>query len=423
MDFQLPRGTRDFKPKEAILLNEIIRKISETYVRFGFYPIETPSIESTSTLNAKAYGEESTKEIFLIQDSDAGLRYDLTVPLSRYFALNKDMPLPFKRFQIGRIWRREEPQKMREREFIQADVDIVGSTSVSSDAEVIAAPAAALNALGIDYKIHINSRVLANGMLSIFGIEDQKKPAALRIIDKLEKISIDDAKAQLVALGIAQNKAEELLSFITSEEENKIQKLIAQDPSLKRESDKLGKLLSILKLYGIENVVTNLALVRGLDYYTGFVWEFKAEGKGANLPTITAGGRYDNLIGIFAGQNVPATGTSIGISRIFELLYDPKAASPSTYARLFVAYIGEENLDYAIFVAQRMRAAGIATDMNVMERSLSKQLEYANALSIRYAIILGDIERSRNKVKLRDLVSGNEVTLEIDAAIEAIKSD
>ncbi|MEM3208761.1 MAG: ATP phosphoribosyltransferase regulatory subunit, partial [Candidatus Micrarchaeaceae archaeon] len=261
MEFQLPRGTRDFKPKEAILLNEIIRKISETYVRFGFYPIETPSIESTSTLNAKAYGEESTKEIFLIQDSDAGLRYDLTVPLSRYFALNKDMPLPFKRFQIGRIWRREEPQKMREREFIQADVDIVGSTSVSSDAEVIAAPAAALNALGIDYKIHINSRVLANGMLSIFGIEDQKKPAALRIIDKLEKISIDDAKAQLVALGIAQNKAEELLSFITSEEENKIQKLIAQDPSLKRESDKLGKLLSILKLYGIENVVTNLALV------------------------------------------------------------------------------------------------------------------------------------------------------------------
>lgn len=408
MPFSLPRGVRDYGPSEAIALHETISVVEEVFKRFGFYPIMTPALESIETLNSKVYGEESTKEIFLLQDGESGLRFDLTVPLARFVAGRKDLPLPFKRYQIDRAWRKDEPQHMRFREFIQADIDIIGVSETKSDAEVIAATAKALEALGIDYTIFINHRVLLSSILDFFKIPAPKHPTLMRILDKMAKIQHEELISQMVSAGIEGRLAEDLFMFLTEKKTNSdlLGKIAGSLGGKTPELKAISELLEILMQYGLRGKVEiDLSLARGLDYYTGFIYEFVSFREGKRLPTIASGGRYDNLIGAFSKDSLPAVGCSVGISRVVDLI---NSGSRKTAANIFVAYITEEDFPYALGVANSLRESGKYVDMNLHKRSISKQLEYVNALGIKHVAIIGKIERDAGKVKLRNMLSGEE---------------
>ncbi|MGB9732404.1 MAG: histidine--tRNA ligase [Candidatus Micrarchaeia archaeon] len=424
VELSIPRGMRDFGVEEAIVRKEVLEVIEEVFKRFGFSPIETPSIENLSVLNAKAtYGEPSSKEIFKIEDEDVALRYDLTVPLARFVAMNKDLPMPFKRYQIANAWRREEPQKMRYREFIQADADIVGSSEVISDAELIALASTALDKLGIEgYKILINDRVVLAKLLEFFGAPKEKEIEAIRIIDKLPKIGEEEVEKQLIGLGVSAESANSLLNFILSDKEGE-EKLnwVQANIGLNEEIGKLKNLLKILDAYKLKSeVVLDLSLARGMNYYTSFVWEFVTYDGGKRLPTIVGGGRYDNLLEIFSGVPTPATGISLGLDRILDVM-KPKEQR-RTYAKVFIAYIGDV-VEYTLQVANLLRSAGIYTDINITKRNLAKQLEYANAMKFKYVAIIGESEKSNSKIKLRNMVSGSEELLSLEEAIEVLKGE
>jgi histidyl-tRNA synthetase len=423
LQISTPRGVRDFGPSEAITLRYIAGVIEEVFKRFGFYPIETPAIENLSVLNTKsAYSDEQNKEIYTLEGESAGLRYDLTVPLARYVASNKDLALPFKRYQIATTWRKDEPQRMRYREFMQADIDVVGSPEADSDAEVIAATLIALEALGMrEYVLLLNSRQILQRILESFKIPGDKEAQAIRAIDKLQKIGRSGVLEQLKALGAGAKEAEGLLAFIEKADGNdeKLERLAAEIAGAKGESEKMKELLDLLKPYDLKGkIVVDFSLARGFDYYTGFVWEFAMEEVGKLLPSIGGGGRYDNLIGMYSGRSIPAVGSSIGVTRVFDLM---GGKSPTkTHARVFVAFIGG-NKAYAASVANALRARGVYADLNYTKRNLSKQLEYAGSLGIKYVAILGDREREESKVKLRNMVSGDEEMLGLDEAAEKLK--
>ena len=418
-----PRGVRDYGPSEAISLRYMIAATEEMFKRFGFCPLETPAIENLSVLDAKsAYSEEQNKEIFKVEGEAAGLRYDLTVPLARYVASNRDIMLPFKKYQIATSWRKDEPQRLRYREFMQADVDVVGSSEVESDAEVIAATLMSLEALGItEYVLLLNSRRILEGLIESFKIPKEKELPAIRVLDKLQKIGKNGVLKQLKELKIDAKAGGALLEFVEKDDDNdgKLERLTAMAPETKEEASRMRELLDLLKSYGLRGkVIVDFSLARGFDYYTGFVWEFAIEEDGKRLPSIGSGGRYDDLIGMYAGRSIPAVGSSIGISRVFDLI---GGKSPTkTPARAFVASIGE-NRAYAASVANALRAAGIYTDLNYTRRNLSKQLEYAGALGIKYAAIVGDREREANKVNLRDMLNGAEEMLSVQEVIEKLK--
>ncbi len=423
MPIELLRGMRDYGPGEAIRLREITSKVEDVFRRFGFYPIETPSLESTETLNAKAYGREAEKEMYTLDDGKSGLIYDLTVPLARYVSMNKGLGLPFKRYQIAKAWRRDEPQRMRSRELIQADIDIVGSAEPTSEAEAIAATAIALEGVGVtDYTILISSRVILNAIMEIFKVPEDKRTGVMITIDKLGKISREKALEQISESGVGEKQAEALLNFINEEMENakKLQKIKNDAPSVTAESDRLSSIISLLGNYGINGAVkVDFSLARGLGYYTGTVWELVAEKDGKRLPTIAAGGRYDGLIGIYSKTPMPAVGSSIGLSRVYEVVDIGEAIN--TYATVYVANIGQENVEYALKAANTMRSNGIRVDLNLTARNISKQLEYANAMRIKYVAIVGGREKEQNMIRLRDMGDGSEELLSIEDVLKKLK--
>lgn len=419
----IPRGTNDFSTKDSISLMETISVIEEVFKRYGFSPIITPAIENTAVLNAKAYGDESTKEMYIIEGGDVALRFDLTVPLARYMAMNKDIPLPFKRYQIGNVWRKDEPQRMREREFMQADIDIIGSKDIQSDAECIAALSEAISTVGIeDFEILINSRGILNAVLNSFGIKEELHAKAIRIIDKMSKLSTTDTLNQLQDLGISQTTSEKLISFITwgTTNEERLEKLIVNTPEAKPEADKLKELIEILHNYSMKGEIkVDFSLARGLDYYTGLVWEVIVTSDSQKVPSIASGGRYDNLVGTYSKVQVPAVGSSIGLSRIFELLKNK--VGRKTYANVYIANIGKENIAYSISIANKLRGNGIYVDMNVTEKNISKQLDYSNSLGIKRVAIIGNKEKAAGKINFRDMVAGTEELIDLDALVSKLK--
>lgn len=424
MEVGLPRGTRDYSAGEAIVLQGIMVSIEETFRRFGFSPIDTPGIELLDTLNGKAYGEDAKKEIYVIEGGAEGLRYDFTVPLARHMAMKRDIPLPFKRYQIGKVWRMDEPQKMRAREFIQADVDIVGSNEPVSDAEIICAVALALEGSGIsEYKIIINSRVILDALMGAFGVPEGRRIEAIRALDKIEKIGREEVSAQLVGLGQEAGKAERMLDFVLEAggNEARLDKLSKTVAGALQSIANIKEVLDRVSLYGIKGeIVVDFSLARGLDYYTGGVWEFCVYKDGKRLPSIASGGRYDRLMEMYSKNPVPAVGAAIGVSRVFEVVKGMELKN--TYAKIHVSYIKKENQDYGIEVAVALRAAGIYTDLELTERALSKQLEYVNSMSIPYAIIVGNREREEKKVKLRNMLTGDEEMLGIEEVISRMKN-
>ncbi len=416
---------RDLLPNEALFRNEAIRKIERVFQLFGFMTIDVPTLESLDVLKAKNAIGEDTKLIYEFKEDNLGLRYDHTVSLARYFGMHRDLQLPFKRYYIGKSWRREEPQKLRYREFTQADIDIIGGDAGAVEAELIAAASKALESVGVDHVIRVSNRKLIDAVLLKLGVAGDKEVGVYRAIDKLDKISQDGVLHKLEELGVDGEAIARILSFISVEGENDKKLDYARDIIGDRDNTGVAEVeafLAALEPYAIKGTVkVDFSLVRGIDYYTGIVFEFAGAGN-ENGPSIGSGGRYDKLTELYGGKPAPAAGASIGVDRVLDLL-DFSASTQSTYARVFIAEIKDDTRGYAVRVAKELRDHGIATDLNVTSRSLSNQLAYANAMKFKYAIVVGPAEEKLGKVKLKDLVSGDETMLGVGEAINAIGTE
>jgi histidyl-tRNA synthetase len=419
-EIPFPRGVRDLMPNEALFRNELIERIENTMQLFGFLTIDTPTFESLKVLKAKnAIGAEN-KLIYELKDEDLGLRYDATVSLARYMAMHQELPLPFKRYYIGKNWRREEPQRYRYREFTQADVDIVGGNKTMADAEIVGVGSMILESIGIDYIVCINDRQLLEQVLAKFGVKSEQFVDVERIIDKMDKIG--ESKVVDLLKGINLNGAlvDQIMAFVGQSGTNS-QKLDYVDNLLgnKEATKELRTTLSLLVNYNLRGEIrVDFWIMRGLDYYTGIVFEYKS--KEGQSVSVGGGGRYDNLIALYGARPMPAVGVAFGIDRILEML-NFSSSLEYTYANVFVANVNEGNYPYALEVANKLRAQGIPTDLNMASRNLSNQFSYASSIKVKYVVIIGDVEQKGGSVKLRNLISGEEKTLKISEAIDIIK--
>jgi histidyl-tRNA synthetase len=404
-----PKGMRDILPEDMLVRKQVISKIERIYRKYGFRPMETPALEYLDTLKAKA-GEEADKQIFALEGEKLALRFDLTVPLARVTATNT-FPRPFKRYAIERVWRREEPQRGRFREFWQADVDIIGSASMRCEAELLAMAREVCAEFGFEKpQILVNNRKILDALSEKLKL-GAKKADVFRALDKLDKIGEAEVKNEITDL-VGAAKTKELFSLITIKGTNN-EKLKAAKKLSEEGATELREIVKLCE-YDVE---IDLSLVRGLGYYTGPVFEIKlAKGMG----TVVAGGRYDNLLGVY-GQADPATGISVGIERLITLILERDGKKKKTYSRVFVASAKPDFYKDAAEIADELRSAGIEVETDLSERNLKKQFDYANALSIPNVAIIGAREIENKKVTLRNMESGKEESLSLKEVIKKLK--
>jgi histidyl-tRNA synthetase len=420
-------GTRDFLPDEIALRDRVLRIIEASFAVYGFQPLETPSIERLDVLSGK-YGKEADRLIFKILKRgeslkagmetgdlcDLGLRYDLTVPLARVVAMNRgQLMFPFKRYQIQPVWRAERPQKGRYREFIQCDADVVGTASVSADAEIIALTDDILQRLGIPgYRIHINHRMLLQAIIKRAGIPDERFFEACIIIDKLDKIGWDGVLGALRENDFSEDSISKLSSLLQSSgTPAEILKTI--DPEIVD----FGAL-------GVpdERLSFDLYLARGLDYYTGPIYETLVEEP--KIGSITGGGRYDGLIGVFSGETIPATGTTIGIERIIDVIKELNLFKEDTGGKIsvLVAVFSQETWRESLKIASEIRNESIAAEIYLEAgKKLGKQFSYADKKGIPLVVIAGPDEITRGEVTVKDLSSGEQRSISRGLLVQEIK--
>lgn len=421
----MPKGTRDLLPEEMALREEIIGKIKMVFERYGFLQMETPAVESWEVLAAKgAGGPEILKETYNFEDKGGrriGLRYDLTVPLARFIAMNPNIPLPFKRYQIGRVWRYGDIAKGRSREFWQADIDVVGSDSMLADAEVIACASDAFVSLGFEkFLIRINSRKILSALMKAVEIKEEKIMDVLRAIDKLEKVGVDGVKKELYEK-IPNEKIDKILELVESKGEpeevlEEVGKFIKNIKEGVEGVNELRELISFLREMKIEErIKIDLSLARGLDYYTGPIFEVFVS---KEIGSLAGGGRYDRMIGLFLGRNVPATGISLGIERIVEVMRKEERVGSG----VFVANVNKEAMKECVGIARKLRDEGIRASFDLRGRSLTKQFEYANSLKIPFVIIVGPKEIKEGKLKIRNFSTGEELSKNIGEIVNFLKN-
>lgn len=409
---QTLKGFRDFLPEEMAIRQKVIDTLREVFESYGYEPLETPSLEYAQTLLGK-YGEEADKLVYTFQDQgkrDIGLIYDLTVPVSKVLALySQKINLPFKRYQIQRIWRAEKPQKGRYREVLQCDIDSFGTTSPLADAEIVAIISESLKRLNFKkFTIKINSRQVLFNLMKNLGISQEKQQLAIfRSLDKLDKIKSDEVKRELENTGLNQEKIEKLFSLI---------KTAQPDENLKN-------LFDYLKSLGVEekNYQFDPTLVRGLDYYTGPIFEtYLAKPK---IGSITGGGRYDKLVADLGGPDIPATGTTIGLDRLCDAIKEknlmPKLSSTPT--KILITVFSSEYLKKSIETAKQLRKAKINVELYPdPETRLDKQLKYADRKGIPYVIIIGPEEIKEKLITLRDMKAKSQEKLTLAKTLEKI---
>ena len=399
------KGMRDFLPPQMMQREKAFATIAETYREFGFQPLETPALEYLSTLKAKS-GDEIAGQLFEISNSDLAMRFDLTVPFSRV-AANTSFPKPFKRYQIGPVWRREEPQKGRFREFWQADADIVGSASMRAEAELLEMASISLTRLGInDFTILLNNRKILNSLLEYFGISG-KRNEIFRTLDKIDKIGYKSVYTTLKPM--FGEYADQILPIFNMKGTNN-EKLDALE---KYAPEGVAEVRELQKLF--PKFTFDPSLVRGLGYYSGTVYEFK--GTGEYKGSFAGGGRYDGLLDLY-GQGAPAVGVSLGIERILLLLGEEK--EKKTYTRVFVATLPEFYKE-RLQTAKTLRKKGITAETDLIGRNIKKQFDYARALLIPWVIIIGQKEAEKKEVTLRNMKTGKEVSTSLPKAISKIK--
>ncbi len=412
MDFNRVKGMRDFLPTDKIVREEIITKIKSVFKRYGFVPIETPVLEKWETLSAKfAGGAAILNETYNFKDKAGrmlGLRYDLTVPLGRVFAMNPNLPTPFKRYCIDKVWRYEEAKTGRYREFYQCDVDIIGTESLLADAECLAIAIDMFKTLGFkNYIIKINNRKILSAIIKHIGIK-QKIEQVFREIDKLDKMIVEEVSKNLHELGIEPEKVQKILKIISVKgEPDWVLKSIKKELGDNKGIEELHKLLTYAKSMGFyKNVELDLSLVRGLGFYTGNLFEAKAIDSKMTF-SIAGGGRWDNMIGKFEGKGrmIPAVGISFGIDRIINVMRERKMVKElKTFTKVMVTHIEME--EEAIMIAQDLRNEDINTEIDMSGKKLSKVFKYADKISIPYMVIVG--ERDWPKITLRDMHTGEE---------------
>ncbi|MCP4230647.1 MAG: histidine--tRNA ligase [bacterium] len=412
----LPKGTRDFLPHQMILRKKVIAIIEEVFQSYGYEPLETPAIEKIELLQGKA-GEEADHLFFKILkrgegekrgEFDLGLRFELTLSLARVVAMYGDLPMPFKRYQTQPVWRAERPQKGRYREFWQCDADCVGTPSMMADAEIIAMVNAILTKLGFKkFNIGINNRKILHGLLNYAGIEDKQTTDALICADKLDKIEMDGVLSEMAERGISNDAAKKFingLAFAGSTDEVLRHLETTLTSGTGREGwDEMQQLFDYLSAMGVppDNYRFNLSIVRGLGYYTGPVFEtFVEEPK---IGSITGGGRYDKLVGVLSGRDIPCTGTSIGLERIIDVMTELGImGATKTATQVLVTVFDEDTAPASLTLANELRVAGINCEVYLTPKTtLGKQFGYAEKKGIPLAIVLGPDEIASGKAGLK----------------------
>lgn len=411
---EMAKGTRDLNPDEALTKEYIINNIREVFKLYGFYPIENPSMERYETIASKyAGGSEILKETFKLLDQggrELALRYDMTVPLARYIALNPNVKLPFKRYQIGQVYRDGPIKTGRYREFTQADADIVGSSNIIADAECVKLALDVFSRLKIKAEIKVNNRTLIDSILGYLGIDNKKE--VIIAIDKLEKIGEDEVKKELKAKGLNDDKIKKLFSIITAKGSNK--EIISKAKKMLGENVGVKEIEMLLGYVKDKRVKVRLSLARGLDYYTGNIFEAFSP---AINSSIAAGGRYDNMIGSFVGgnQKYPTVGISFGVDILLDIL---NKEGKKTDTKVFIIPFNTEKK--CLDIVKKLRDAGINSELDIMNRGVSKNLDYANQLGIRYVIFAGKKELSKSKLKLRDMQTGKESLISLKKVIDLL---
>ena len=448
----IPKGTRDFGPSEMARRNYIFDTIKQVYQLYGFQQIETPAMETLGTLMGK-YGEEGDKLLFKVLNSgdflskttdeelkerntlhlaaklcEKGLRYDLTVPFARYVVMHRDeLQLPFKRYQMQPVWRADRPQKGRYREFWQFDGDIVGSDSLLNEVELMQIVDTVFSRFGVRVQIKINNRKILTGIAEVIGAADKIVDITVAI-DKLDKIGLDNVNAELREDGLSEDQIEKLQPIISLEGTNDekldvIANVLAASETGLKGVEETRYILDTLKTVGLKNEIQlDLTLARGLNYYTGAIFEVKA--LDVQIGSITGGGRYDNLTGIFGMPGISGVGISFGVDRIYDVLNAldcyPKDATNGTQL-LFINF-GEKETAYCLSVVAKAREAGIRTEIFPDASKMKKQMSYANAKQIPFVALAGENEMSEGKFTLKNMSTGEQQLLAADEIIDLLKA-
>ena len=434
----IPKGTRDFGQVEMARRNYIFDTIKGVFQLYGFQQIETPAMENLSTLMGK-YGEEGDKLLFRIQNSgekanltpEKGLRYDLTVPFARYVVQHREeISFPFKRFQIQPVWRADRPQKGRYREFYQCDVDVIGSNSLVGELELVQIVEEVYRRLGINVCLHINNRKILAGIAEVIGEPDKIIDITVAI-DKLDKIGVEAVNAELAERGLSAKAIEALQPILkgqgdkgqsTKDKLDSLRTLFANCEIGLKGVEELEEVFDLLSIVHCQlSIELDLCLARGLNYYTGAIFEVKA--LDAQIGSITGGGRYDNLTGIFGLPEVSGVGISFGADRIYDVLTEldlfPKALQSAT--QVLFATFGQDELRYALRWAKELRAAGIAVEVYPEATKMKKQMGYADAKQIPFVAIVGGDEMAQGKVMLKNMSSGAQQLVDLPELVKELK--
>ena len=447
----IPKGTRDFSPLEMAKRNYIFDTIKQVYQLYGFQQIETPAMETLGTLMGK-YGEEGDKLLFKVLNSgdflnkvsdeelqernalhlaaklcEKGLRYDLTVPFARYVVMHREeLQLPFKRYQMQPVWRADRPQKGRYREFWQFDGDIVGSDSLLNEVELMQIVDAVFSRFGVRVQIKINNRKILTGIAEVIGAAEKIVDITVAI-DKLDKIGLENVNAELREDGLSEEQIEKLQPIISLEGTNDekldtIAEVLKESETGLKGVEETRYILDTLKTLGLKNEIQlDLTLARGLNYYTGAIFEVKA--LDVQIGSITGGGRYDNLTGIFGMPGISGVGISFGVDRIFDVLNAldcyPKDAVNGTQL-LFINF-GAKETAYCLPAVAKAREAGIRTEIFPDASKMKKQMSYANAKQIAFVVLAGENEMAEGKLTLKNMLSGEQQLVTVEELISIVK--
>ncbi len=445
----IPKGTRDFLPAQAAKRQYIFDTLKKHFESYGYKPIETPAMELLQTLTGK-YGEEGDKLIFKILNSgdflskippetlstissnelsfricEKALRYDLTVPFARFVVQHRnDIMLPFKRYQIQPVWRADRPQKGRYREFYQCDIDSIGSNSLLNEAELIAIMNNVFQDLQIPVTIRINNRKILSGICETAGVSEHFKSITIAI-DKLDKIGIEKVKEEIISLGIDTHATDFILQFFEENADNKAKIQLVKE-KLKGETAEKGiaeltEIMEFCETQQIDNVKIDFTLARGLDYYTGAIFEVTTP---LFNSSICGGGRYDDLTGIFGWEGISGVGVSFGADRIYDVMEENNLFPENAEKNTLVLWInfGKEEVSYIFPIAQKLRNEGIITEVYPDNVKLKKQLKYADTNRIQWVAMCGSEEMKNETVTFKNLKTGTQHTVKISESVEFIKS-
>ena len=446
----IPKGTRDFSPIEMAKRNYIFNTIRDVYALYGFQQIETPAMETLQTLMGK-YGEEGDKLLFKVLNSgdclakvtdeelrernalhlaakmcEKGLRYDLTVPFARFVVMHREeIQFPFKRYQYQAVWRADRPQKGRYREFYQFDGDVVGSDSLLNEVELMQIIDTVFTRFGVRVLIKINNRKILSGIAEVIGAADKIVDITVAI-DKLDKIGLDNVNAELREDGLTDEQIEKLQPIITlagtnDEKLQTISQVLASSETGLKGVEECRFILDTLKTLGLNNAIElDLTLARGLNYYTGAIFEVKA--LDVQIGSITGGGRYDNLTGIFGMPGVSGVGISFGVDRIFDVLnqLDAYPTDAVNGTRVLFINFGEKETAYCLPAVSKLRAAGVRTELFPDASKMKKQMSYANQKQIPFVALAGENEINEGKFTLKNMLTGDQQLVTVDELLAQV---